>query len=102
MDTTRRNILAGLAFALPAATATATACAEEVAPFDLQNWLDTADRNAVLRYHAARLAEVMGEIDTAREYQIRLSHEHGWLTVVGWPKDASTVRREACDVAGAV
>jgi hypothetical protein len=98
MDTIRRKFLGGLALALPAVTAaaaasTAPAIAEEP-PFDLQHWLDTADRNAVAQYHAARLAEVMGTIDTRRHYRSTVDYKNGFVLVVGDPNPVTVARQE--------
>lgn len=55
--------------------------------FDLQHWLDTAEANAVVRYHAARLAEAMARVDPSRTYHDRVSYGDGYAFIVGDPID---------------
>lgn len=57
-----------------------------VEAFDLQHWLDTAEKTAVVRYHAARLAEAMAAIDQSRTYRNAVDYEFGFVLIVGETK----------------
>jgi len=97
----RRIMLGGIAAtaggAIAAAIPLPESAVDDVAPneppkvadeqFDLQHWLDTAEANAVVRYHAARLAEAMGRIDPSRTYSDRVSYADGYAFIVGNPID---------------
>lgn len=81
----RRKALGLLtAAALPSVGVVAVASAQPTAkPFDLQNWLDTAEPGLVAEYHATRLAQVMGAIDPARSWRSHIDHQHGFALVCG-------------------
>jgi len=82
---TRRKALGLLAAVSVTPTLTVAQSAE--ASFDLQQWLDTAEATAVVRYHAARLAEAMGRVDPSRTYHDRVRFDDGYVFIVGHPTD---------------
>lgn len=89
----RRTILGGLAATAGGVIGTAiplpspAAVDEAESPFDLQEWLDTAEKTAVVRYHAARLAEAMAAIDPSRSYRDAVDYKGGFALIVGDPID---------------
>ncbi|MCD2183308.1 hypothetical protein [Rhizobium sp. GN54] len=91
---TRRQSLGLLAaVSVPPATVVAVASAQPAEkPFDLQHWLDTADLNAVINYHAARLAEAMNERDPLHWYRTDISYEYRYVLVVGHPVNQEASR----------
>lgn len=73
-----------VAVSVPPTAAVAVAAVQPAeAPFDLQHWLDTAGSNAVITYHAARLAEAMQARDTRRAYFTEVDHQAGFVLVFG-------------------
>jgi hypothetical protein len=93
----RRTLLGGLAgtaggvigtaIPLPAPAAIDEQSAPAEKPFDLQEWLDTAEKTAVVRYHAASLAEAMAVIDPSRSYRDAVDYKGGFALIVGDPID---------------
>lgn len=89
----RRIMLGGLAATAGGVIGTAiplpspAAVDEAEKPFDLQEWLDTAEKTAVVRYHAARLAEAMAVIDPSRAYRDAVDYKAGFVLIVGDPID---------------
>lgn len=74
----RRTFLGAAAVAsLPVAAASAPK------PFDLQEWLNTADPDAVVHYHAGQLAAAMNRVDAARSYRVNVDYRKGFALVVG-------------------
>jgi hypothetical protein len=86
---TRRKALGLLAAAsIPPTAAVAVAAAQPIEEaFDLQRWLDTAEPTAVIRYHAARLAEAMAAADPTRTYRDQVDYKRGFALIVGDPID---------------
>ncbi len=84
-DLSRRKALGLIAaVAVPPTVVVAVAAASPFDPADtLQHRLSTSDPVHVAQYHAARLAEVMGEIDPARSWRSHIDHEHGFALVCG-------------------
>ncbi len=84
---TRRQSLGLFAAAsIPPTAVVAGAAAQPAAkPFDLQHWLDTADAEAVIAYHTAKLVEAMGVKDQTRAYRSTIDHENGFILIVGDP-----------------
>lgn len=63
---TRRSALKGaVALSTLPVAAVASAGDQPAKPFDLQEWLDTADPDAVVHYHAGQLAAAMNRVDAA-------------------------------------
>jgi hypothetical protein len=93
----RRTALGLMAAVSVPPTAAVAVAAAKPAPeaFDLQHWLDTADTNAIVNYHAARLAEVMNNRDPARSYRVHVEYKSGFVLVMGDPRKENVVTQEA-------
>lgn len=83
METTRRTFLAGAALSTLPVAAVASAGDQPAKRFDLQEWLDTADHDAVVHYHAGQLAAAMNRMDRTRSYRASIDYLKGFALVAG-------------------
>lgn len=85
METTRRTFLSGAALSTLPVAAVASAGDQPAKPFDLQEWLNTADPDAVVHYHAGQLAAAMNRVDASRSYRVSVDYAKGFALAVGDP-----------------